>query len=38
MGKHKYVIRWGQVEVTVNTVQEGCQSIVDAVVEKRTKA
>ena len=27
-----------QVEVTINTIQEGCQAIADAVVEKRTKA
>ena len=27
-----------QVEATVNTIQEGLRAIVDAVVEKRTKA
>ena len=27
-----------QVEVTLNTVQEGCPAIADAIVEKRTKA
>ena len=30
--------RTAQVEVTINTVQEGCWAIVDVVVEKRTKA
>ena len=34
-------VNWGsrtvQVVVTVNTVQEGCQAIADAVVEKRIK-
>ena len=30
--------RAAQVEVTVNTVWEGCQAIVDAVMEKKIKA
>ena len=29
--------RTAQVEVTINTVQEGCQAIVEAVVEKTAK-
>ena len=30
--------RAAQIEVTINTVQEGCQAIAEAVVEKGTKA
>ena len=37
-GSVNWAGRMAQVEVTVNTIQEGHQAIVDAVVEKRTKA
>ena len=38
MGPINWAGRTAQVEVTINTVQEGHQAISDAVVEKRTKA
>ena len=38
MGPINWAGRTAYVEATVNTVQEGNQSIVNAVVEKRTKA
>ena len=38
MGPINWASRTAQVEVTVNTVQEGYQAIADAVVEERTKA
>ena len=37
-GPVNWASRTTQVETTVNTVQEGCLAIADAVVEKRTKA
>ena len=38
MGTINWAGRTAQVEVTINTVQEGCWAISDVVVEKRTKA
>ena len=38
MGFINWASRTAQVEVTINTEQEGHQAIADAVMEKRTKA
>ena len=38
MGPISWAGRAAQLEVTVNTVQEGGRAIVEAVVEKQTKA
>ena len=38
MGPISWAGRAGQVEATINAVQEGCQAITEAFVKKRTKA